>query len=106
MLRNFLLIGRAAERPRSKPAEPVSERPDQRNDDGDERSEPIGDPEFFLMPLLASDPIPYLFDSEGTPIDAEGRPIANGKDAKNGSEVSAAILKLQKETRPRGLPPD
>lgn len=93
MLRNFLFIGKAAERPKSALAEPESQRSDA-SDDRYEKPEPIGDPEFFLMPLLASDPLPYLFDSDGNPVDAEGRPISNG----NG--VSAAIHKLQKETRP------
>ncbi len=58
------------------------------------------------MPLLASDPVPYLFDSEGNPVDAEGRPIAGGKDRKGGGGISAAIRKLQKETRPSRRPPE
>lgn len=66
------------------------------NGNGKHRSEAIGDPEFFLVPLLASDPLPYLFDGDGRPVNAEGAPMLNG----NG--ISAAVKKLQEEARPRG----
>jgi hypothetical protein len=68
------------------------------NGNGNGHSDAIGDAEFFLVPLLATDPLPYLFDGDGNPVNAEGRPVeSNG----NGNGLPEAIKRLQKEARPR-----
>lgn len=59
--------------------------------------ESIGDPEFFLAPLLASDPLPYLFDGEGHAVTADGARL----DENDGNGVPPAIKRLQKDARPR-----
>lgn len=73
------------------------------NGNGNGHSDAIGDPEFFLVPLLATDPLPYLFDGDGNPVNAEGVVIeSNG----NGNGLPDAIKHLQDEARPRRTPLD
>lgn len=66
------------------------------NGNGNGHSDALGDPEFFLVPLLATDPLPYLFDSDGNPVNAEGEVIARG-----GNGLPKAIKRLQEEARPK-----
>lgn len=64
------------------------------NGDGDSH-DVVDEAEFFLVPLLATDPLPYLFDGDGNPVNADGIPLADG----NG--VPEALRKVQEEARPR-----
>lgn len=64
------------------------------NGKGNGPADEVDEAEFFLVPLLATDPLPYLFDGDGNPVNADGDPLANG----NG--VPTAIRKLQEELRP------
>lgn len=59
------------------------------------RNYEIGDPEFVLIPLLATDPLPYLIDLDGRLIDAKG----NVLDEPEAGRPSKAIRRLQKEAR-------
>jgi len=65
------------------------------NGNGDHgRDDAIGEPEYFLTSLLASDPVPYLFDGEGNLVDAEGNPLSeSGDDA----GLPPGIRRLQAE---------
>lgn len=65
------------------------------NGNGNGETEEIDEAEFFLVPLLATEPLPYLFDGEGNPVNARGDPLTNG----NG--IPKAIRKLQEDLRPR-----
>lgn len=43
-------------------------------------SEPIvliGEPQYFLAPILARDPLPYIVDYAGRPITATGKRLFN-----------------------------
>lgn len=51
--------------------------------------------EFVLIPLLATDPLPYLLDQTGEPVDIDGRRLRKVGMGK----VSRAIRRLQKEAR-------
>lgn len=62
------------------------------------RPDEVDEAEFFLVPLLATDPLPFLFDSDGNPVNADGYPL----DEENG--VPKAIRDLQDELRPRHSP--
>ena len=46
-----------------------------RNGNGNGHRVDVGEPEYFLPALLASDPMLYLVDAEGNLIDAEGKPL-------------------------------
>jgi hypothetical protein len=56
--------------------------------------EEIDEAEYFLVPLLATDPLPYLFDADGNPVNADGEPLAKN----NG--VPKQLRKVQKELQP------
>lgn len=64
------------------------------NGNGRRRPDEVDEAEFFLVPLLATDPLPYLFDSDGNAVNVDGDVIENG----NGTPE--AIRKLQEELRP------
>jgi len=50
------------------------------------------EPEFVLIPLLATDPLPYLVNSGGDNVDADGRTERN-----EGERIPSAIRRLQGE---------
>jgi hypothetical protein len=84
-------MGKDQERPDSDPAAIDHDG----GGNGNGRPDEVDEAEFFLVPLLATDPLPYLFDGEGNPVNADGDQLTNG----NG--VPKAIRKLQDELRPR-----
>jgi hypothetical protein len=54
------------------------------------------EPEFVLIPLLATDPLPYLVNSAGDPVDAGGR-----TEGDEGERIPSSIRRLQGEAGPR-----
>jgi hypothetical protein len=59
-----------------------------------EPNDAIGDCEYFLLPLLATGPVPYLFDSRGNPLNAEGDKITSGAEL---AELPVGIRNLMAE---------
>lgn len=57
-------------------------------------SDAIGEPEYFLLPLLATDAVPHLFDSDGNPLDAEGHKITGDAEL---SQVHPGVCNLMTE---------
>lgn len=58
----------------------------------------IEEPSFFLLPILPTDPIPYLFDASGNPVDADGALIDADSPA---DAVPPVIRHLQEKHHPR-----
>jgi len=53
------------------------------------------EPEFVLIPLLATDPLPYLFNQARKALDADGKPLGSEPDG----STAPAIRRLQDEIR-------
>ena len=69
---------------------PGKTRPEPSKDDLYEIEDP---PEFVLVPLLATDPLPYLVDLNGKPLDAAGARIGTA----HAQSISPAVRRFQKQ---------
>lgn len=69
--------------------------------DGARSRKGLGDTEFILLPLLAVDPLPFLFNAEGDAVDINGDPVSDSGEL---SGISAGVRQLQREVLPKREP--